>query len=389
MLSPLAWSPLLIVGVDGHRSLIFLMDQVREAEPQLDVNTPDIPPRTEVSGVEFIEFAANEAEADELAQILDLLGFSQIGKHQSKQVMLYRQGEINLVINTEREGLAHAAYVTHGTAAYAMGLRVSDAETTVARTGALDAKIFEQVPGAGELSIPAIRGVGGGVIYFLDQKSKLGTVWQTAFAPLAAEPGIDCGLVRIDHVAQTMNYEEMLTWVLFYRSIFAVHKSPMVDVLDPAGLIRSQVIENDDGSLRLTLNGAENSRTLAGHFIANTFGSSIQHLAFSTRDIFATANLMRRRGLQLLEISSNYYDDLEARLGLDPDFTQRLRDASVLYDRDQTGEFFQFYSRTFGEGFFFEIVERRGRYSGYGAANAPFRIAAQKRQIRPPSVPRA
>lgn len=94
-------------------------------------------------------------------------------------------------------------------------------------------------------------------------------------------------------------------------------------------------------------------------------------------------------GFRPLTISPNYYDDLEARFGLDPDITDRLRRADILYDRDADGEYFQLYSPTYGEGFFFEIVERRGGYKGYGAANAPFRIAAQKRQIRPHGMPRA
>ena len=95
-----------------------------------------------------------------------------------------------------------------------------------------------------------------------------------------------------------MNYEEMLTWVLFYTSIFRTRKLPMVDVVDPAGLVRSQAIESEGGALRLTLNGAENRRTLAGHFIAESFGSSVQHIAFACDDIFATADALRARGLQ-------------------------------------------------------------------------------------------
>jgi 4-hydroxyphenylpyruvate dioxygenase len=179
-----------------------------------------------------------------------------------------------------------------------------------------------------------------------------------------------------------MAYDEMLTWVLFYRSIFATTKSPMVDVLDPGGLVRSQVIENAGGSLRLTLNGADNSRTFAGQFVSNSFGSGIQHIALASTDIFAAAAALQRLGLQPLSIGANYYSDLEARLGLAPDFIETLRRFNILYDRDDGGEFFQFYGPTFGEGMFFEILERRGAYEGYGAPNAPFRIAAQKRASR-------
>lgn len=375
------------ISVDGRRSLVYLMDQVARLEPDIAIAVPAMPDRIEVSGVEFIEFAADAAEAQDLAALLTAMGFQRVGRHRSKDVVLYRQGEINIVINTETDGLAHSSYVTHGTSAYALGLKVADAAATVARARALGAQTFEQRVAEGELHIPAIRGVGGGVIYFLDDRSELAQVWDVEFVP-EATTGNTAGLTRIDHVAQTMNYEEMLTWVLFYRSIFATRKSPVIDVADPSGLVRSQVIENDRGSLRLTLNGAENSRTLAGHFVTNTFGSSIQHLAFASADIFASSEAMRASGLQVLEISANYYDDLEARLGLDADFVARLRALNILYDRDDRGEFFQFYSRTMGEGFFFEILERRGGYAGYGAPNAPFRIAAQKLALRPATVPR-
>lgn len=96
---------------------------------------------------------------------------------------------------------------------------------------------------------------------------------------------------------------------------------------------------------------------------------------------------MRRSGFRPLAISRNYYDDIEVRFGLEPDFVDRLRDENILYDRDEDGEYFQIYGPTYGEGFFFEIVERRAGYRGYGATNAPFRIAAQKRSLRPAGMP--
>ncbi len=97
----------------------------------------------------------------------------------------------------------------------------------------------------------------------------------------------------------------------------------MVDLVDPAGIVRSQVVEDDAGSLRITMNGAENRRTLAGHFLAEKFGSSIQHLAFRTDNIFATAEVLKANGFVPLQISLNYYDDIEARFGLDPDFSDK------------------------------------------------------------------
>jgi 4-hydroxyphenylpyruvate dioxygenase len=270
-----------------------------------------------------------------------------------------------------------------------IGLKVEDAAATVERAKALDAEPFDQPVGPGELKIPAIRGLGGGLIHFIDEQSDLAKVWEIEFRPVTDQnTTASTGLTRIDHVAQTMNYEEMLTSLLFYTSIFKTGKTPMIDVVDPAGLVRSQAIENEDGSLRITLNGAENRRTLAGHFIAERFGSAVQHLAFETRDIFATAAALFANGFQPLEISANYYDDLEARFDLDAAFIDQLKSAHALYDRDEQGEYFQLYSPGFGEGFFFEIVERRGGYGGYGAPNAQFRIAAQKRRMRPKGMPK-
>jgi 4-hydroxyphenylpyruvate dioxygenase len=329
--------------------------------------------------VEFIEFTANETEAEELAAMFRAMGFAEVARHRNKDVTLFRQGSIHLVINTEKEGFAHSAYLMHGASAYAIGLRVEDAAATVGRAKALGAETFEQRRGPGELPIPAVRGVGGGVIYFIDARSE--HVWEVEFEPLSGPEVADSGLVAIDHVAQTMDYGEMLSWVLFYTSIFNLRKSPMVDVIDPAGVVRSQAIASADGLLRLTLNGAENHKTLAGHFMAESFGSSVQHLAFRTSDIFATADRLRQAGFAPLRISLNYYDDLEARFGLASDLAAKLRAGNILYDRDDAGEFFQIYSQTYGDGFFLEIVERRGGYDGYGAPNAPFRIAAQKRLI--------
>jgi 4-hydroxyphenylpyruvate dioxygenase len=144
--------------------------------------------------------------------------------------------------------------------------------------------------------------------------------------------------------------------------------------------VRSQAVENAAGTFRVTLNGAENRRTLAGRFISESFGSGVQHIALATDDIFHTAESMGANGFETLPISENYYRDLAARFGLDAVFVERLKAYSILYDRDERAEYFQLYGPLHREGFFFEIVERRDGYSGYGAANSQFRIAAQKRQ---------
>jgi 4-hydroxyphenylpyruvate dioxygenase len=380
------------IAADGHRSLIYLADQIRRK-----VETPigiEMPARAEVKGVGFIEFATDDEEAVELVGILQALGFRKAAVHRSKKVTLFQQGDIRILINVDPEGFANAAYAVHGTFAYAVALVVEDATEAYARALALDAEPFTQAVVEGELQLPAIRGVGGGLIYLIDDKSPLGRFSEIDFLPVAEEGAEgdakhagDAGLLHVDHIAQTVAYDEMLTWLLFYTSIFETRKTPMVDIIDPSGVVRSQVIENQSGTLRITMNGAENRRTLAGHFMAEKFGSGIQHLAFSTDDIFATAAALRTNGFKPLPISPNYYDDVEARFGLEPELTERLKAENILYDRDGEGEYFQLYSGTYGEGFFFELVERRS-YRGYGAPNAIFRIAALKKQMRPEGIPR-
>ncbi|TDW19826.1 4-hydroxyphenylpyruvate dioxygenase [Rhizobium azibense] len=376
------------IAVDGRRSLIYLGDQVKRQDPESSLPVPAMPPRASVEGVAFVEFTVDEDEAPQLERLIASLGFRKVSRHKTKSVAVFRQGAINLVVNTEQKGFAGASYAVHGTTAYAAGLMVDDATAAVERAVALGAERFRQPLDAGEIEMPAVRGVGGGILYFLDPKTELARIWEIEFDPVedtaAPEP---VGLQSIDHIAQTMKYEELLTWLLFYTSILDAHKTPLVDIIDPSGIVRSQAIENADGSLRITMNGAENRNTLAGHFIAETFGSGIQHLAFKTQDIFSAAAALSANGFVTLAISPNYYDDLEARFGLDAEFAERLKANNILYDRDEHGEYFQLYSPTYGEGLFFEIVERRG-YRGYGAANAIFRIAALRKHLRPAGVPR-
>lgn len=375
------------IAKDGFRSLVALMDDVRRADPDAHLDLPDLPPRARPGGVSFVEFASRGAEATSLEGTLETLGFARAGEHVSKQVTLWAQGDIRIVVNRETTGYAGGAYAMHGTTVCDIGLRVDDAAATVARATGLGAEPFVQPVGPGELNIPAIRGLSGSVLHFIDDRRRLGDVWSVEFgAEDRDDPGV--GLTRIDHLAQTMSYDEMLSWSLFHTTLFEMGKSPMIDVVDPDGLVRSQALETGDGAVRITLNGAETHRTMAGHFLADSFGATVQHIALATDDIFATAQALHGRGFRPLPMSANYYADLAARFDLSPDLLDRLKAASILYDEDVNGAFFQLYSRPYAGGMFFEIVQRQGGYAGYGAPNAPFRIAAQKRLMRPAGMPR-
>ena len=375
------------IAKDGYRSLVALMDDVRREEPATAPTTPALPKRSKVEGVSFVEFAARGAEADALERLLETLGFTLSGTHIAKKLSLWTQGDIRIVVNRETTGYASSAYTTHGTTVCDIGISVDAATETVSRAKALGAAPFHQPIGPGELDIPAIRGLSGSVLHFIDQTSGLNDVWSVEFNQTDAEQ-THAGLTSIDHIAQTMSYDEMLSWSLFYTTLFDMEKSPMVDVVDPDGLVRSQALETRDGAFRITLNGAETHRTMAGNFLADSFGASVQHIALASEDIFATSSAMRAKGFEPLPISDNYYADLVARFDLDADMLSALKAGNILYDVDAKGAFFQFYSRPYAGGMFFEIVERRGGYAGYGAPNAPFRIAAQKRLMRPKGMPK-
>ncbi|MHB2168701.1 bifunctional sugar phosphate isomerase/epimerase/4-hydroxyphenylpyruvate dioxygenase family protein [Alsobacter sp. R-9] len=377
------------VAVDGLRSLLTMIDDAGRRGGRTLPGTAAMPPRAPVQGVEFTEFAVDEAEREHFAGLLQSMGFARTGTHRSKDVSLWTQGAIRIVLNSDKEGFAHSYNITHGTSVCAMALKVPDARATVARATALLDKPHAGAVGPGELDIPAVRGLGGSLVYFVDDVSTLGRWSEVDFLP-TGETTDGIGLDHVDHVSQSMQYEEMLTWLLFYTSIFEARKMPSQAVIDPGGVVQSQVIESGLGGsghgLRLVLNGSQSQRTLSSRFLSDFFGSGVQHIALATRDIAATVGAMRAAGVTMLPIPDNYYDDLEARADLPAEEIERYRSLGILYDRDDRGTFLQAYTTTLEGGFFFEVVQRDG-YVGYGAPNAAIRLAAQARLARPADIP--
>jgi 4-hydroxyphenylpyruvate dioxygenase len=369
-------------ATDGLRSLIVLEDQL--AQSPVSTSPARLPSRAQSRGVGFVEFAVDDVKASDLSALFGQLGFRKTGSHRSKDVERWSQGDIELVINCEPDGFAHSHYVTHGPGVCAIAIDVDDSGKTMARAEALKAHTFYSPVGPGELEIPAIRGVGGSLLYFLETAGKN---WDTDFEALRSEAASD-RLIAVDHISQSMPYDEMLSWLLFYTGILDLQRLPQMEIADPVGLVQSQALINGNQGLRMILNGSSATRTLSNRFISEFFGSGVQHIAFSCADIFATVADMRARGADFLRIPDNYYDDIEAKYDLDAATMAALRDNQILYDREGDGEFFQIYTHTFDERFFFEIVQRRD-YQGFGAANAAVRLAAQTRESRRLTMPRS
>jgi 4-hydroxyphenylpyruvate dioxygenase len=360
------------IAVDGFRSLLMLKDEAKISAA--------LPPRATILGVDFVEFAVHVDEAAALATMLTGLGFAHVGEHRSKDVSLWRQGDVHLVINRDATGWANAHWQVHGASVCALALRVASAKAALARAAALNVETFEQRVAEGELAIPWIRGVGGALTYFTEPETD-NRHWTHDFLQVESSIGktsTSLGLTKFDHLSQAMRVEEFLSWQLHYTSLFDVVKAPPIEISDTLGLVQSQAIESADHNFRVTLNGSSANQTLAARFVQGIMGAGVQHIALQTNDIFAAARQAAANGLPILPVPPNYYDDLKARFGLPYQLLLQLREANILYDRDGTAEYFQFYSRAFEKRFFFEIVERRG-YLGYGAANSAVRLAAQAR----------
>jgi 4-hydroxyphenylpyruvate dioxygenase len=337
---------------------------------------PPVPDRAPPRGVGFLEFSVSGGEEQRLIAFFQAMGFRLVGEHRTKAVSRWQQGDINIVINSEDKGFAAAHHRVHGPSICAIGVKVDDVAATMARATYLQMEAYTQAVAQGELQMASIRGVGGALVYFvssdLDEQ-----FWATDFQPVADGTAATSALLKIDHIAQSMRTEEFLSWLLYYTSLLDVGVTSPVDIADPLGLVQSQAIESKDGAFRVTLNGAA-GQTLSSRFVDEYFGAGVQHVAFSCDDILATAQSFQNKSVDILPIADNYYEDVKARFGLDDALVSQLKAFSILYDEDSEGGYLQFYTRAFEKRVFFEIVQRT-RYGGYGAANAPFRLAAQAR----------
>ena len=359
-------APARLTARDGIRSLI-----LAEAE----AGGRELPDPPVFDGVEFVEFAVDAVSGNDLAAFLGHLGFRRAGRHRSKAVELLRQGRINLLLNSEPDSAASYHFQLHGPSVCALGLRVDDAQRALSRATALKCSLWQEPTGSGERAIPAVRAPDGMLINLIEPDNSGRTIYDDDFQ-VTAEPGIEAGLVAIDHVAQALPVGRMEAAVLFWRAVFGFAPQPLWEIPDPYGLVRSRAMVSREGSIRLPLNISEGRETATGRFVSASAGAGVHHLAFASRDIERALENMSGHDDWILPIPPNYYDDLASRYGLSEEELFSLRKLNLLYERDDDGSFRHAYTDSFEDRFFFEIVERRG-YRGFGALNAPVRMAAQ------------
>ena len=354
------------IAKDGKRSLISLMtkDNLKEK-------------KVEISNIEFIEFATEEKDLVTLENLFKTMGFKEIGKHKTKLIKLFTFDDVKIIINYENSPLVKEGR-KQGPYPYAYGIKIKDTDILYRRSKLLDIEVIKRENNNIDLSMDVIKNIDG-LIYIMDSTTE--NIWEEDFG-LRSSTNTNTFNLKIDHIAQTVHYDQMSSALLSYTTLFNCQKSSIVDIIDPSGITKSQIIENKTQSFRITMNGTDNRNTLAGKFLENKKGPGIQHIAIRTADIIKLVQTLKDHGQKFLEISNNYYDDIEARFGLNFNFCKELEDLNILYDEDENGSFLQIYTHVFNDQFFFEFVERINNYKGYGANNALFRIAAQNNKFK-------
>lgn len=398
-------------AVDAMRSLIWLEEQGAQwleanpadgagrAEAALANTVPasrrypmelaTLPQVAEPAGFNFAEVAA--AETAGLETLLGQLGFAFNGRHRTKDVQLWTMGQARVIIN---EVPSPGSGAPAAPAISALGFDVDSPVVAAARAQQLKAPAVPRKSQADEEIFQGFAAPDSTEI-FLCQGSPDGTaVWTREFgegldrpAPAGAPGAV------IDHVNLAQPWQHFDEAVLFYTSALALEAQPYAEVASPTGLVRSQVMATGDRGVRLVLNlapliqrdGGAPEDAVAAPERTGQRRTYQEHIAFAVDDLVATARAAKARGLEFLQIPENYYEDLDARFALDPAFLATLRELNLLYDRDADGEFLHFYTATVGS-VFFEMVERRGTYDGYGAPNAPVRHAVQYDHLHQPAT---
>ncbi|MFC3493979.1 bifunctional sugar phosphate isomerase/epimerase/4-hydroxyphenylpyruvate dioxygenase family protein [Glycomyces rhizosphaerae] len=344
-----------VAAVDALRSLLSLRESV---EPRSVEGGLPAPP--ELQGFAFVEIAAGGGAAPEVTGALDALGFTRTGRHRSKPVALWEQGSARVLVNTDVDA-------GDATAVAAIAVESPDPAASARRAERLLAPVLSREHRADEADLAAIAAPDGTSVFFC--RTDVEESWLADFEAVGGSaPSV---LSAVDHVALTQQTDDFDGAALFYRTVFGLHPEVPAEVAAPFGLVRSLSMTDAAQWVRIALSVAAVRRGEWAPGVPHP-----QHVAFATDDIAGAAARLRDRGL-LLAIPDNYYDDLDARIA--PERLDLLREHSLLYDRDEQGEFLHCYTPVLGTRIFFEVVQRISGYRGYGALNAPVRMAAHRR----------
>ncbi len=323
-----------------------------------------------LDGFEFCEFTA--PDLDRMASQLEQFGFVAASKHCTRDVVRYKQGRINLLLN--RIPGAHAAdfAAQHGPSASGMAFRVADAkaafDAAVAR-GAKPADASRGVLGEGY----ALEGIGGSMLYLVDTHGATGSLyddWDQVPGAAEAEAANNVGLDLLDHLTHNVKRGQMRTWSTFYNQIFGFEEQKYFDIKGKATGLFSQAMIAPDKAIRIPLNESQDDKSQIEEFIRDYNGEGIQHLAFTTEDIFDTVEKLRARGVKLQDTIETYYELVDKRVPGHGEDLERLRRNRILIDGNvgEEGLLLQIFTEPMFGPIFFEIIQRKGN-EGFGNGN--------------------
>ncbi|MEV5366105.1 TIM barrel protein [Streptomyces cellulosae] len=339
-------------AVDARRSLLVLQEQVGIAAP---------PAPTAPIGVAFAELVTPDAAP--VSAVLGALGFARTARHRGKPVDLWQRGDARILVNTG------PAERREGTRLAAVGLETPDPAATAHRAEALLAPVLPRRRSPEDAPLEAVAAPDGTELFFCATGHPRLPDWRADFGYVegAGSTPDDDARWGVDHLSLTQPWHQFDEAVLFHRAVLGLRPQESVDVADPYGLLRSRAVTTDDGAVRIVL-------TVGAAPVDDT--AHAQHIALATDDVVGAARAYRAAGGRLLPIPDNYYADLAARFEFADGELETYQELGILYDRDAQGTFRHCYTHTVGR-VFFELVQREGAYRGYGAPNAPVRLAAQ------------
>ncbi len=325
----------------------------------------------QTDGFEFIEFTAPDPAA--LGKLFEQFGFSAIARHRSKDVTLYRQGDVNFILNAEKAGFPRSFASLHGPSICAIAFRVKDAPAAYQRALELGAWGVENRTGPMELNIPAIKGIGDSLIYLVDRYGSRGSIYDIDFAPFAGvdQHPVGAGLTYIDHLTHNVHRGRMDEWAEFYERLFEFREIRYFDIEGKLTGLKSKAMTSPCGKIRIPINESSDDKSQIQEYLNDYRGEGIQHVALGTDDIFASVEQMRTLDVPFQNTPDAYYARLDARVPGHGQDLARLRANRILVDGAPTagqGLLLQIFTRNVIGPIFFEIIQRRGN-EGFGEGN--------------------
>src|SRR6476620_7343690 len=320
-------------------------------------------------GFEFVEYTAADPEA--LGRLFESMGFARVAKHRSKDVSLYRQGDVNFIVNAEPDSFAQGFARVHGPSICAIAFRVKNAAFAYKRALSLGAWGVENKVGPMELNIPAIKGIGDSLIYLVDRYGERGSIYDVDFEFL---PGVDrhprgVGLTYIDHLTHNVHRGRMAEWSDFYERLFNFREIRYFDIEGQVTGVKSKAMTSPCGKIRIPINEEGNEK--AGQiqeYLDSYHGEGIQHIAMGSRDLAHSVDALRASGVKLLDTIDTYYELIDKRIPGHGESVADLKKRKILVDGEKGALLLQIFSENQLGPIFFEFIQRKGD-DGFGEGN--------------------